>query len=92
MSQTTLHQVSYRHVLVQGTAYAAGRAQGETMARNPEAIRFFTSPFHAKGPLSAAQVEAALRFFERHCPGLNEELQGFAEAGTWPRGIGSPGA
>lgn len=76
----TIHDATFRHVLVEGTPYAAGRAQGETLARTPEAARFFTSPFEGKGPLSPGEAEAALLFFERHCPGHNEEIRGFADA------------
>lgn len=77
---STIHDVTFRHALVQGTPYAAGRTQGEALGQIPEAVRFFTSPLEAKGPLPPAEAEAALRFFECHCPGLNEEIHGFADA------------
>lgn len=75
-----LHDVVYRHELIQGTPYAAGHAQGQALARSPEAVAFFTSPMKAKGELSPAQAEEALHFFEHHCPGLSDEIHGFADA------------
>jgi len=73
-------QVMVRHDLIQGTPYTAGRAQGEALARSPEVARFFTSPLKGKGELTPAQGAEALAFFERHCPSLNEEIRGFADA------------
>lgn len=75
-----IHDVLYHHVLIHGTPYAAGRAQGELLAQNPELAAFFTSPLKGKGELTPAQGAEALAFFERHCPGLNEEIRGFADA------------
>lgn len=78
-SEPTLHRVSYVHAVLEGSAREAGRIQALHLARNPEAVAFFTSPFPAKGALTPQQAEHALTFFERHCPGLNEEVEGFAQ-------------
>lgn len=77
--EPALHRVSYTHAVIQGTAREAGRLQGEHLRLKPEAAAFFTRPFPGR-ELSLAQAERALAFFQRHCPGLNEEISGFAEA------------
>jgi predicted choloylglycine hydrolase len=66
--------------VLEGTAYEVGKQQGESIRRYPEAAKFFSSPLPERGPLAPQQAETALKFFQKHCPGLNEEIQGFADA------------
>jgi predicted choloylglycine hydrolase len=72
--------VTYHHGVLEGTAREAGRRQGERLALDPRACAFLTSPHPELGPLSPQQARQASAFFDRHCPGLNEEIAGFAEA------------
>jgi predicted choloylglycine hydrolase len=76
----TIRNVVYTHSVLEGTAYEAGRLQGEQIQRSPEVARFFTSPLPERGPLTPQQAETALKFFQTHCPGLEEEIHGFADA------------
>ncbi len=76
----TVRQVTYTHSVREGTAYEVGKQQGESILRYPEAAQFFSSPLPERGPLTPQQAETALNFFQKHCPGLNEEIQGFADA------------
>jgi predicted choloylglycine hydrolase len=73
------HQVVYRYEYLQGTAYEIGKQQAEAFAQNPAVVEFFTSPHPQLGLLSPTKIEAAIQFFDRYCPGLNEEIQGFAD-------------
>ncbi|HWQ09138.1 MAG TPA: hypothetical protein VN436_08525, partial [Holophaga sp.] len=73
-SGTVMRDVFYTHAVVEGTAREVGRLQAELLARNPEAAAFFTSPHPARGPLDPKRAAEALAFFDRHCPGLNEEI------------------
>ncbi len=76
----TVHNVTYAHSVLEGTAYEVGKLQGENLGRNPEAAKFFTSPLPERGPMTPQESEAALKFFAIHFPGLNEEIHGFADA------------
>ena len=76
----TVHHVTYTHAVLVGSAYEVGRQQGEWLAGKPDAARFFTSPLPERGPLTPQQAEATLKIFRQHCPGLNEEIEGFATA------------
>jgi predicted choloylglycine hydrolase len=77
----TLRNVVFTHSVLEGSAYDVGRQQGELLSkRSPDAARFFTSPPPGRGPLSPKEIDAALGFFQKHCPGLDEEIRGFAEA------------
>jgi len=75
----TVRQVVYTHSVLEGSAYEVGRQQGEYIRHSPVA-QFFTSPLPGRGPLTPRQAEEAIQFFDKHCPGLNEEIQGFADA------------
>ena len=76
----TIRNVTYTHSVLEGTAYEVGKLQGEHIQRNPEIARFFSSPFPGRGPLTQQQIDTALKFFQKHCPGLEEEIHGFADA------------
>jgi predicted choloylglycine hydrolase len=75
-----IRNVVYTHSVLEGTTYEVGKLQGERMLLNPEAARFFTSPFPGRNPLTPQQAETTLKFFQKHCPGLDEEIHGFADA------------
>lgn len=70
----TIHRVSYTHAVLEGTAHRVGRQQGARVARDPKALGFFTS-----GNRSPEKTRKAIAFFDRYCPRLNEEIQGFAD-------------
>lgn len=76
----TVRNVTYTHSVLEGSAYEVGRLQGERIQLNPEAAQFFTSPFPGSKPLTPQQIDTAIKFFQKHCPGLDEEIHGFADA------------
>jgi predicted choloylglycine hydrolase len=65
---------------MEGTAYEVGKLQGQWVQNDPGAVKFFTSPLEGQNYPTPQEAKKILTFFERHCPGLNEELQGFADA------------
>jgi len=75
-----VRNVTYTHCVLEGSAYEAGKQQGERIQLTPEVAKFFTSPFPGRGPLTPQQTETILKFFQKHCPGLDEEIHGFADA------------
>jgi predicted choloylglycine hydrolase len=83
--RSTIHHVSYTHSVLEGTAYQVGQQQAEWLAQYLQAVtQFLTPPLAKGGPLTPQQTDEALAFFARYCPGLNEEIQGFAD------GLGLP--
>jgi predicted choloylglycine hydrolase len=76
-----LRNVTFTHSVLEGSAYEVGRMRGELLAeRSPRAAEFFTSPPPNREPLSPKEIDAALSFFRKHTPGLEEEMAGFAKA------------
>ncbi|UCE43696.1 MAG: hypothetical protein JSV57_04890 [Candidatus Bathyarchaeota archaeon] len=83
----------FQHIILDGTAYEVGRMQGEILRNDEEmhtritmAISTFLSQsgvskngrldLRAMGFNDFGELQG---FFEEHCPGLNEEVQGFAD-------------
>jgi predicted choloylglycine hydrolase len=73
------YKAKFQYVLLAGSAYEIGKQQARVFAKNKRAVRFFTSPHPQLGALSPTQIDAAIKFFDRCCPGLNDEIQGFAD-------------
>lgn len=73
-------EVIFTHVILEGTAYEVGKLQGEMLlADSPEYARYLTSP--VEGCKNSAEEAARLqKYFDQYCPGINEELEGFAAA------------
>ncbi len=73
-------ELLFHHVVLEGSAYEVGRAQGQACLENPGFLQFMTSPLADTPPASKARADETMAFFDRHCPGVNEEISGFADA------------
>lgn len=62
---------------LQGDSYNIGRRLGEIYAESPKLAKLHTSPFPG---FQEKDFTQARTMFSRWCPGLNEELAGFADA------------
>ncbi len=80
MNETTIQEIIFQKAILEGTAYEVGKFQGEWIQKDSNAIKFFTSPLEGQNYPTAQEAEHLLKFFDKHCPGLNEEIQGFADA------------
>jgi predicted choloylglycine hydrolase len=78
--QTTKTAV-FSHVTLRGSAYEVGKAQGEAMRQFPQAADFFRSGLEAN---KQGDFDSTLKMFDRYCPGINDEIKGFAD------GLGIP--
>lgn len=87
MSQKpTNQQVTFSHVVLEGTAYEVGRRQGELLRQyTPEYARFLTSPVNGARKITKEDADELFKYFDKYCPGINEEIEGFASSlGTEP--------
>ncbi|GAK56006.1 choloylglycine hydrolase [Candidatus Vecturithrix granuli] len=76
MSQDS-KQITFQHIVLEGSAYEVGRLQGEIIKNVPEARKFYCS---GKGKFAPQEFVRILKLFEQFCPGLQEELNGFADS------------
>lgn len=61
---------------LKGSSYEIGQALGRTVNEIPPLKNFYTSGFEGFGSKEVKEVRA---LFEKWCPGLSEELNGFAD-------------
>lgn len=71
-------KATYTRLVLEGDAKTVGRERAKWMKRNhAPMIPFFTSPFEGKIE-RLKEAERLLALNDRWCPGLNEEIEGFA--------------
>ena len=73
-------RIKYRQLVLEGSAYEAGRKLGEFLKEDKNLISFMTSPFMGGEKLGKNALENVKRLYDEFCPGTNEEIQGFADA------------
>ena len=79
---------TYTYQVLEGDARSVGRAQAHHLRETyPEAVQIYGSPFGNKTE-RLKEGDRLLAMNERWCPGLNEEIEGFAtELGVRPEAV-----
>lgn len=72
--------MEFKHCIIEGTPYEAGKQFGEMFLQDKEFVKFMTSPFNSECKLSKHQLVRVKELFEIFSPGINEEIKGFADA------------
>lgn len=80
MSVSIPREVSFAHVVLEGTPYEVGRLQGEMLKGDPQRVKYLTPTLPFLEGFSKGEAYRALEFFERYCPGIRDEIQGAADA------------
>jgi predicted choloylglycine hydrolase len=73
-------EVKFKHAVLDGTPYEAGRQQGGFLVNIPEALDFMLVPASKMDKDALAKAEKAIEFHEKYCPGLNDEIRGFTDS------------
>lgn len=88
----------YTYAVLEGSSYEVGKQQAEALMADKGTVEFFTKPCDEFGSLTSQDLDQIIRFNEQYCPGLNEEIKGFADtlqvpaenviyyAASYPRG------
>lgn len=74
--------ILFRHVVLKGTSYDVGEMQGHMLKDDPGQYRFITSfpPGMIRKKYSKGEFREVKDFFAEYCPGINEEIEGTADA------------
>ena len=73
-------QLRFQTISEQGSHYEIGYQRGCLIATSPEYTQFMTSPQPSSEALSDANYQSYMKLLVHHCPGLDHELQGMADA------------
>ena len=72
-----METLEVRNIELSGTNYEIGYRLGELVANMPEIIE---GQINKSNLVSKKEEKEMIELFDKYCPGLNEELQGFADA------------
>lgn len=70
----------YIHLVLEGTPYDIGKKLGEYYSNDTSFIDFMSSPFLGAKKRTKKEIEKTTAAFDKYCPDLNEEMQGFSDA------------
>jgi predicted choloylglycine hydrolase len=79
MTNSVVEEITFSHVVLEGTSYQVGWQQGVKLKNDPERASFLTPPLPFLDAYSRREARRALDYVERYCPGLREEIQGAAD-------------
>lgn len=70
----------FQHITLEGTSYEIGRKQAEILkSTNESSLNFFTSEEVHPKKYGFATFKQVQNEYEVACPGINDEIQGFAD-------------
>ena len=76
----------FEHVVLKGNSYEIGRVQGLNINNiDPQFVQVLGSTKINIKKLGFESLKELEDFYEINCPGINEELQGFADAIDVPK-------
>jgi predicted choloylglycine hydrolase len=70
----------YSHVVLEGSSYEVGKQQAELIKNIEPIVKWMTSGNIDPKKLGFDDFESLQNYFEEFCPGINDEIQGFADA------------
>jgi len=77
------YRLFFRHDVIEGSPYEAGRWQGQQLAEDAWRGGFTGRPPFLKN-YTPEEAKKALRIVERYCPGIAEEIRGASETSGIP--------
>ena len=80
MRSSVPSEVSFTHVVLQGTPYEIGRQQAEMLKDDQQRFHYLTPTLPFLEKYSKRQARRELALFDRYCPGIGKEVQGAADA------------
>ncbi|HEC38423.1 hypothetical protein LCGC14_1193100 [marine sediment metagenome] len=72
-------KAEFGHFILKGSSYDSGQRLGELLKKNKIFIKFLTSGKFDKNKSGFDDFDEILSLYNKHCPGINEEIQGFAD-------------
>ncbi|MFX1563557.1 MAG: C45 family autoproteolytic acyltransferase/hydrolase [Promethearchaeota archaeon] len=77
--QYDLIDVKYHHIVLEGSQYEVGKQLAEFLSEKSETLKGYTSDNVNLKKLGFADFETLWTYCEECCPGITDEIQGFAD-------------
>jgi predicted choloylglycine hydrolase len=77
--QYDLVDMEYHHIVLEGSQYEVGRQLAEFLSKDPEILKGYFSDSVNLKRVGFADFESLWAFCEECCPGITDEIQGFAD-------------
>ncbi len=79
----------FQHVILEGSAFDVGKQQSEILKRTkPQTAKWFSSAKVDSAKIGSASFEELKAYYEAYCPGIVEEILGFADGlGARPENV-----
>ena len=72
-------KAEFGHIILKGSSYDSGWKLGELLKANENFIKFLTSGKFDKNKSGFEDFDEILSIYNKYCPGINDEIQGFAD-------------
>jgi predicted choloylglycine hydrolase len=72
-------EISFIHIVLDGTPYEVGRQQGEELKKDKRRAGYLTPTLPFLDKFSRREAQRALDYIEKYSPGLGEEIRGAAD-------------
>lgn len=69
----------YHFIKIRGSAYEGGKQLGILAKQNETFLKMLTSLFPGQEKMTVAEMKKTMELFEQICPGITDEIQGFAD-------------
>ncbi len=83
-AEYSIREAQFQHVVLEGTSYEVGRWQAEVARQRATPPNIPLSLDYQPGDVGFRDLAEMQELIERYCPGLNDEIRGFAD------GLGLP--
>lgn len=81
MGNVNVKEATFRHVTLRGFSYEIGRKEAALLHKYyPEEVEFFFKGNHFIKPASKDSIKKTMKLFEKYCPNIIEEVNGFADS------------
>ena len=76
----TIHKMKFEHFYQEGTHYEIGKKQGEIIKKYNKSVKWYTTGKFNREKSKFSDFKEVYEFYDKMCPGLSDEAQGFAES------------
>ncbi|SFR75903.1 C45 family autoproteolytic acyltransferase/hydolase [Anaeromicropila populeti] len=79
MDERIRKEVLFKHAVLEGSSYEVGTQLAALYQGRDDYLKLCSTPFYGSAKNTQEEVAKISKLIDQYCPGMNEEIQGFAE-------------